>query len=92
MDKGGLRNLTVEQLAKGMQSQPGNEIAGLEGRANLLIRLGDALEKADYFGDDGRPGCMIGMLKSYNMCDFSLRFTREKKGTKKEKEETSKSK
>lgn len=65
VDKGGLRNLTVEQLAKGMQSQPGNEIAGLEGRANLLIRLGDALEKADYFGDDGRPGCMIDYLVAH---------------------------
>ncbi|KAH8163795.1 hypothetical protein CIB48_g4475 [Xylaria polymorpha] len=61
VDKDGLRKLTVEQLAKGLQSRPGNEVAGLEGRANLLLRLGDALaEKRDFFGDAGRPGDMLG--------------------------------
>jgi hypothetical protein len=48
-------------LAKGLQSRPGNEVAGLEGRAQLLIRLGDALaEKTEFFGETGRPGNMIG--------------------------------
>ncbi|KAI0110606.1 DUF1688-domain-containing protein [Hypoxylon sp. NC0597] len=66
VDKEGLRGLTVEQLAKGMQSRPGNEVAGLEGRAQLLIRLGDALaKKTDYFGDDGRPGNMIDYLLTH---------------------------
>jgi len=61
VDKDGLRRLTVEQLAKGLQSRPGNEVAGLDGRAQLLIRLGDALaEKTEFFGDTGRPGHMIG--------------------------------
>lgn len=62
MDKDGLQKLEVEQLAKGMQSRPGSEIAGLEGRAQLLIRLSSALaDKPEFFGDDGRPGNMIGM-------------------------------
>ncbi|KAI1391730.1 DUF1688-domain-containing protein [Hypoxylon trugodes] len=66
VDKDGLRKLTVEQLAKGMQSHPGNEVAGLEGRAQLLIRLGDALEsKPEFFGDDGRPGNMIDYLLAH---------------------------
>ncbi|OTA68107.1 DUF1688-domain-containing protein [Hypoxylon sp. EC38] len=66
VDTEGLRKLTVEQLAKGMQSRPGNEVAGLEGRAQLLIRLGDALaKKTDYFGDDGRPGNMIDYLLTH---------------------------
>ncbi|KAI6081822.1 DUF1688-domain-containing protein [Hypoxylon rubiginosum] len=66
VDKDGLRKLTVEQLEKGMQSRPGNEIAGLEGRAQLLIRLGGALaSKTDFFGDDGRPGNMIDYLLAH---------------------------
>ncbi|KAI1770016.1 DUF1688-domain-containing protein [Hypoxylon cercidicola] len=66
VDKDGLRKLTVEQLAKGMQSGPGNEVAGLEGRAQLLIRLGSALaSKVDFFGDDGRPGNMIDYLLAH---------------------------
>lgn len=61
VDKEGLSKLTVEQLAKGLQSRPGNEVAGLEGRAELLIRLGGALQKQRiFFGDEGRPGNMVG--------------------------------
>lgn len=49
-------------MAKGLQSRTGNEMAGLEGRTHLLIRLADALEgNKDFFGD-GRPGHMLGML------------------------------
>ncbi|KAI1183578.1 hypothetical protein F5B17DRAFT_443327 [Nemania serpens] len=66
VDKDGLRKLTVEQLAKGLQSRPGNEVAGLEGRAQLLIRLGDALaEKTDFFGETARPGNMIDYLLAH---------------------------
>ena len=61
VDKEGLRNLTPEKVANGLQSKPGNEMAGVEGRTQLLIRLADALEeKKEFFGDDGRPGNMIG--------------------------------
>lgn len=66
VDRDGLRKLTVEQLAKGLQSRPGNEVAGLEGRAALLINLGDALaEKREFFGDTGRPGNMIDYLLAH---------------------------
>lgn len=62
VDTVGLKELTVEKLEAGLQSRPGNELAGLQGRTDLLIRLGGALgDKADYFGQDGRPGNMIGM-------------------------------
>lgn len=68
VDKNGLRNLTVAQLAKGMQSGPGNEMAGIEGRAELLIKLGDALDqKREFFGDDGRPGNMICEFAHHDM-------------------------
>ncbi|KAI0017130.1 DUF1688-domain-containing protein [Xylariomycetidae sp. FL0641] len=66
VDKDGLRRMTVETLAKGMQSGPGNEVTGLEGRAQLLLRLGDALEsKTDFFGSAGRPGHMIDYLMAH---------------------------
>ena len=63
MDKEGLRNLTAEALAAGLQSKPGNVMAGVEGRTQLLIRLATALDQNTEFFGDGRPGNMVG--KSY---------------------------
>lgn len=61
VDKEGLRKLTVEVMAKGLQSKEGNEMAGLEGRTQLLVRLADALDaNKEFFGHDGRPGNMLG--------------------------------
>ncbi|ODA82505.1 hypothetical protein RJ55_01012 [Drechmeria coniospora] len=66
VDKAGLQSLTVEKLEAGLQSRTGNELAGLQGRTELLIRLGSALdEKKDYFGAGGRPGNMIDHLLSH---------------------------
>ena len=61
VDKIGLAQLTPEKVAQGLQSRPGNLMAGVPGRADLLVRLSKALdEKKEYFGEDGRPGNMIG--------------------------------
>ncbi|KJZ74513.1 hypothetical protein HIM_06109 [Hirsutella minnesotensis 3608] len=66
VDKAGLQSLTVDKLEAGLQSRPGNELAGLEGRTDLLIRLAGALDdKKDFFGSDGRPGNMIDHLLSH---------------------------
>jgi hypothetical protein len=66
VDKEALRQLQVEQLAQGLQSKPGNQMSGLEGRTQLLVRLGDALEqKKEFFGEDGRPGNMLDYLLSH---------------------------
>ncbi|KOS17085.1 Uracil catabolism protein 4 [Escovopsis weberi] len=66
VDKDGLQALTVDKIAQGMQAGPGNKLAGLEGRTDLLLRLGHALEeKTEYFGSDGRPGNMIDHLLSH---------------------------
>ncbi|EPE08494.1 fungal protein [Ophiostoma piceae UAMH 11346] len=66
VDKDGLRALTVDVLAKGLQHGPGNNVAGLEGRANLLIRLGDALaSNTEFFGPEGRPGNMVDYLLAH---------------------------
>lgn len=60
VDSAGLKKLTVDVLAKGMQHSDQNPLAGLEGRAGLLIRLADALNNQQLFGVDGRPGNMLG--------------------------------
>jgi len=66
VDKEGLKHLTVEALAQGLQSRPGNEIAGLEGRAQLLIRLATALDQnKEFFGEEGRPGNMLDHILSH---------------------------
>lgn len=61
VDSLGLKRLSVQQLAKGLQVSEHNPIAGLEGRAGLLSRLGDALQNSALFGAEGRPGHMLGM-------------------------------
>ncbi|KAG6006461.1 hypothetical protein E4U21_007005 [Claviceps maximensis] len=66
VDKGGLQNLTLEKVKNGLQSRPDNELTGLQGRTDLLIRLSSALAaNTDYFGADGRPGNMIDHLLSH---------------------------
>jgi hypothetical protein len=45
-------------------------MAGLEGRSQLLIRLATALEQSkEYFGEDGRPGNMLG---KYSLSTFAI--------------------
>lgn len=60
VDGAGLKKVTVEVLAKGMQHSEDNQLAGLEGRAGLLERLSEALNNQDFFGVDARPGNMLG--------------------------------
>ena len=71
VDSLGLKRLSVQQLAKGLQVSEHNPIAGLEGRAGLLSRLGDALKDSALFGAEGRPGHMLGMPS----CSWSLNHT-----------------
>jgi hypothetical protein len=52
----GLRNVTAEVLAKAFQVTPENPLVGLEGRAALLRRLGDAV---------GRPGALFDVMASH---------------------------
>lgn len=48
-------------MTKGLQSKEGSEMAGLEGRTQLLVRLATALDESkEFFGDDGRPGNLLG--------------------------------
>jgi hypothetical protein len=60
VDGAGLKKVTAEVLAKGMQHSEQNPLAGIEGRTGLLIRLSEALNNQDFFGVDARPGNMLG--------------------------------
>ncbi|MCJ1335813.1 hypothetical protein MMC09_001087 [Bachmanniomyces sp. S44760] len=64
VDSIGLKQMSAQQLARGLQASDSNPVAGLEGRAGLMSRLADALNNREYFGKDGRPGNMLGMIKS----------------------------
>lgn len=64
VDSLGLKRLSVEHLANGLQVTEDNPMAGLEGRAGLLSRLGDALKNSALFGAEGRPGHMLGISLS----------------------------
>ncbi len=60
-----LSHFTAAQLAAGFQARDGNPLAGLEGRAALLARLGNALKAApDVFAisDSARPGGLFDLL------------------------------
>ncbi|KAJ5134890.1 hypothetical protein N7448_000089 [Penicillium atrosanguineum] len=59
VDGAGLRKVTVEKLAKGMQHSDQNPLVGIEGRTGLLVRLAEALNHQDFFGVDARPGNML---------------------------------
>ena len=57
----GLSKLTAEVVASSMQVTPTNPMAGIDGRASLLANLAKALQASSiYFGEEGRPGNMIG--------------------------------
>ena len=63
-DADGLRALVTDHLASAFQVGPSNPMVGLEGRAVLLRRLGEAMsEQPEVFGDDPpRPSGIFDML------------------------------
>lgn len=66
VDAQALQKLTAETLARNMQVSTTNPMSGLDGRANLLIRLGSALlSNTSMFGSSARPGNMIDYLISH---------------------------
>lgn len=71
VDGAGLKKVTVEALARGMQHSEQNPLAGLEGRAGLLQRLSAALNNQELFGVDARPGNMLGMFFHHRLDNIS---------------------
>jgi hypothetical protein len=63
-DAAALAALTADQLAVGMQVRPDNPLTGLEGRADLLNRLGRTLSAdAAHFGSPGRIGHLYDAMR-----------------------------
>jgi hypothetical protein len=62
-DAAGLKAITADQIANAFQVTPNNPLVGLEGRAALLRRLGQALQdQPALFGQRGRPGHLFEAL------------------------------
>ncbi|MES2189031.1 MAG: URC4/urg3 family protein [Pseudomonadota bacterium] len=62
-DAKGLQAVTANKLAQAFQVTPANPLVGLEGRAALLRRLGEALQnQPELFGTPGRPGHLFDLL------------------------------
>jgi hypothetical protein len=60
VDAAGLARLDAGGLGRAFQVGPGNPLVGLDGRAALLRRLGEALAaRPDVFGAEARPGGLI---------------------------------
>lgn len=60
-----LARLTDKEIATGLQHGDGNDLPGIDGRGNLLRRLGEAVAlRDDLFlaDDDLRPGCLFDKL------------------------------
>lgn len=63
VDAAGLKEMTAARLAGAFQVGRGNPLVGLEGRAALLRRLGEALAaQPAVFGPLGRPGGLFDRL------------------------------
>lgn len=62
-DAAGLKALTSERLAQAFQVSATNPLVGLDGRAELLRRLGQALQdQPAQFGQPARPGHLFDRL------------------------------
>lgn len=63
VDAAGLLNLTSDRLAEAFQVAPDNPLVGIDGRVELMHRLGDALTaQPETFGPLGRPGGLLDRL------------------------------
>jgi hypothetical protein len=65
--------MTTEKLASGFQISDSNPILGIESRAALLRSLGESLlEHPEVFGNQGRPGNLVGKwtwpLHNHKLC------------------------
>jgi hypothetical protein len=62
-DAAGLVALDADRLADAFQVGPSNPLVGLDGRVQVLHRLGEALAaQPGVFGSDGRPGGLFDVL------------------------------
>lgn len=60
VDGTALKSLTVRHMQEGLQVSVHNPVVGLDGRTQLLVQLGHAMDDKTFFGQEGRPGNMLG--------------------------------
>ncbi len=73
VDAKALMQLDVDALATVFRASDKNPLVGLNGRAQMMRRLGEALhEQPQWFGLDGRPGMMFDALTSQATVDANL--------------------
>lgn len=65
VDSVALLRLTAATMGKGLQVTAENPIDGLEGRTDLLVRLGQSLRNQEIFGSSARPGNMLDYLLTH---------------------------
>ena len=71
VDAAGLKNLSPDMLAIDMQVHPDqNPMTGLEGRANLLVKLGEALESDEHGFFQGPPGTPAAQRRPGFLVDY----------------------
>ncbi len=75
-DAQGLQDLTAQKLAQGFQASPTNPLLGVEGRLELLQRLGQSLvAMPQLFGDrNPRPGNLVNYLLKNLQVDRELKL------------------
>jgi hypothetical protein len=62
-DAAGLRGLVTDHLAAAFQVSENNPLVGIESRAVLLRRLGEAMaEQPEVFGEEGRPSGLFDTI------------------------------
>lgn len=72
-DAAALRRLDAGRLADAFQVGPGNPLLGLDGRVQLLHRLGAQLAaRPDVFGPHGRPGGMFDIVTGSTIAAHDL--------------------
>lgn len=64
VDAAALRNLDEADLAAAFQVGPDNPLVGVDGRAGLLRRLGEALDDASGLFPGGRPSGLLAAVKA----------------------------
>lgn len=75
VDSRGLAALSVDTLARGFQVDAHNPLLGLEGRCELLQRLGAALEKRSEIFGNGRPSRPGNLVDFFNKTNPDGRTT-----------------
>ncbi|KAF2115013.1 DUF1688 domain-containing protein [Lophiotrema nucula] len=80
VDGKGLEQLATEVLVEGFQVSESNPMLGIDSRADLLRKLGTSLlAHPDVFGDQGRPGALVGKTPSV-LLTLSIDYLLKTKG------------